>query len=169
MELSFLKRNLFFASFFMVAFLLTSCGNTDNGIILPDEGKAQIDPTVLTGTWRLTKIVSTWSHRDAEPDEMLIVIDESTHQMMVDNVHSAEIKIAEEKNWQYFNTGYFIPTGEYIYDELKKSISGDHNKEIDTTISIKDYKWELRQVNGILIITDGMAFDTPYYYFEKIK
>lgn len=169
MELSFLKHNLVFAHFFMFAFLLASCGNSDNGIIVPDEENVQTDPSVLSGTWRLTKVVSTWSHRDAEPDEMLIVIDESTHQMIVDNVHSAEIKLAEEKNGRYFNIGYFIPTGVYLYDELKKSISNDHNKEIDTTISIKDYKWILRQVNGILIIADGIAFDTPYYYFEKIK
>ena len=164
-----MKRKLFFVPIFSAVFLLASCGNSDNGVILPDEDYSQIDPSVLSGTWRLTKIVSTWSHREAEPDEMLIVIDESTHQMIVDNVHSAEIKLAEEKNGRYFNTGYFIPTGEYIYDELKKSISEDHNKEIDTTISIKDYKWILRQVNGILIIADGMAFDTPYYYFQKIK
>ena len=163
-----MKRNLILAPIFLVAFLLASCGNTDNSVILPYEENPQIDPSVLSGTWRLTKVVSTWSHRDAEPDEMLIFIDESTHQIIVNNLHSAEVKLAEEKNGRYFNIGYFIPTGEYTYDELNKVIKGQ-DKEIDITISIKDYKWLFRQVNGVLIISDGTTFDTPYYYFEKIK
>lgn len=150
------------------AAMMVSCSQNDNEVIIQEDEEVQVDPMILSGTWRLTRVMSWDIDRYAEPDDLIITIDEENRQITVDNKYSDLVSAP------CLDEGYFIKSGVYKYDVLsKKELNYNHTKEIITTISIDDYIWGfdqyIYQQEGCLFVIDGITTDVPYYRFEKVK
>ena len=166
-----MKKRIFLAmsAVVMLAMGVCGCSNDDDKIVLWDDSPQLVyedNPTTIDGVWCLVHFSNgPGSLKDYNAGELALKIDEATKTMKVVNKLD----------------GVFIPSGDYTYQLTGHKISTINDEEdgeaIYYTIEInpKDnpdahyFTCGCNFCEGCLLFDDGMACDSPGYFFKKLK
>ena len=151
----------------MMAVGVCGCSSDDDEELL--RGKDVVyeeNPTTLDGVWHMVQFSNGWGKlTDYNGGEVALKIDEA----------KKTIKVVNKLD------GVFIPSGDYIYELTGHTISTINHEEdgeaVYYTIDIKamdnpDAHYITCGCNfcdgGYLLFDDGMASDSPGYFFKKL-
>lgn len=151
----------------MMAVGVCGCSSDDDEELL--RGKDVVyeeNPTTLDGVWHMVQFSNGWGKlTDYNGGEVALKIDEA----------KKTIKVVNKLD------GVFIPSGDYIYELTGHTISTINDEEdgeaVYYTIDIKakdnpDAHYITCGCNfcdgGYLLFDDGMASDSPGYFFKKL-
>lgn len=117
--------------------------------------KYEDNPTMLEGTWHLTKIVGDgFQEYQILAGEVTVYFD-GNHTIQV--VNKEDTKVMKP----------FMNSGSYSYEIIKTETNKNDNT-VYTTINLDGKLCTYWFKDGMMVIDYGMAYDAPAYFFKKL-